>query len=53
MSPWRGSADEARLWCRYAADLDYAAPAETQAWQNEFTEIARMLNGLRTHLSEN
>jgi four helix bundle protein len=48
-----GSADEARLWCRYAADLDYAAPAETQAWQNEFTEIARMLNGLRTHLSEN
>jgi four helix bundle protein len=47
-----GSADEARLWCRYAADLDLARPAEAQAWQDELAEIARMLQGLRAHLSE-
>ena len=47
-----GSADEARLWCRYAADLDLAPPATSQAWQTELSEIARMLQGLRAHLSE-
>jgi four helix bundle protein len=47
-----GSADEARLWCRYAADLNLAAPAGAQAWQDELAEIARMLQGLRKHLSE-
>ena len=47
-----GSADEARLWCCYAADLDLAPPATAQAWQTELTEIARMLQGLRAHLSE-
>ena len=48
-----GSADEARLWCCYAADLGYVPPAISQAWQTEFSEIARMLHGLRDHLSEN
>ncbi len=48
-----GSADEAKLWCEYAADLDYAPPAVTQAWQDELSQIARMLHGLRDHLSEN
>ena len=47
-----GSADEARLWCRYAADLDLADPVQAQAWQAELAEIARMLQGLRNHLSE-
>jgi four helix bundle protein len=47
-----GSTDEARLWCRYAADLDLADPARAQAWQDELAEIARMLQGLRKHLSE-
>ena len=47
-----GSADEARLWCCYAADLDYVALAVSQAWQDEFSEIARMLHGLRTRLSD-
>ena len=47
-----GSADEARLWCRYAADLGLVAPAAAQAWQQELSEIARMLHGLRDHLSE-
>src|SRR3984885_8938681 len=45
-----GSVDEARLWCRYAADL--VPPATAQAWQTELSEIARMLQGLRAHLSE-
>ena len=47
-----GSADEARLWCCYAADLDLVPPATSQAWQAELSEIARMLQGLRAHLSE-
>ena len=48
-----GSADEARLWCCYAADLDYVPLATSQAWQAELSEIARMLQGLRARLSEN
>ncbi len=48
-----GSADEARLWCCYAADLDHVPPATSQVWQAELSEIARMLHGLRDHLSEN
>jgi four helix bundle protein len=47
-----GSADEARLWCRYAEDLDLVEPAIARAWQGELVEIARMLQGLRNHLSE-
>jgi four helix bundle protein len=46
-----GSADEARLWCRYAEDLDLVEPASAKLWQNELVEIARMLQGLRNHLS--
>ena len=48
-----GSADEARLWCDYAADLDYVDRAQALAWQDEFSQIARMLHGLRNNLSEN
>jgi four helix bundle protein len=48
-----GSADEARLWCDYAADLDYVAREEALAWQDELSQIARMLHGLRNSLSEN
>ena len=40
-----GSADEARLWCRYARDLGYLPEAERLAWQEGFQEIARMLRG--------
>ena|ERR1700688_2124691 len=47
-----GSADEARLWCRYAEDLDLVEPAIARAWQGELVEIARMLQGLRNHLSD-
>jgi four helix bundle protein len=48
-----GSADEARLWCDYAADLDYIDRAQALAWQDELSQIARMLHGLRSNLSEN
>ena len=48
-----GSADEAKLWCRYAEDLGYVAPDIAEAWREAFTEIARMLQGLIKHLSDN
>ena len=48
-----GSADEARLWCDYAADLEYAPRETALAWQDELSQIARMLHGLRNTLSEN
>jgi four helix bundle protein len=41
-----GSADEARLWCRYAEDLGYAAPEQAAAWGACLEEVARMLQGL-------
>ena len=47
-----GSAEEARLWCRYAADLGYAEAATAAQWQREYGEIIRMLQGLRRHLSD-
>jgi four helix bundle protein len=47
-----GSADEARLWCDYAADLEYVDRAQALAWQDELSQIARMLHGLRNNLSE-
>jgi four helix bundle protein len=46
------SAEEARLWCRYAEDLGFAEADAAAAWQDELGEIARMLQGLRTSLSD-
>ena len=48
-----GSADEAKLWCRYAEDLGYLAPDTAACWRDTLTELARMLNGLLKHLSDN
>jgi four helix bundle protein len=48
-----GSADEARLWCHYAADLAFVPRETAQLWQDELSEIARMLQGLRARVSEN
>ena len=48
-----GSADEARLWCEYARDLGYADPATVASWIDELREVARMLRGLKEHLSGN
>ncbi len=47
-----GSAEEARLWCRYAGDLGYAAPDEVAAWQAAFGDVIRMLQGLLRHLAQ-
>ena len=45
-----GSAEEARLWCRYAADLGYAEVADVERWRDEFHQIIRMLQGLRSRV---
>ena len=47
-----GSAEEARLWCRYAKDLGYAEGDRTDAWREEFGHIVRMLQGLRSRLED-
>src|SRR5487761_1964914 len=41
-----GSADETRLWCRYAEDLGYATADQAAGWRASYAEIARMLQGL-------
>ncbi len=41
-----GSADESRLWCRYAEDLGYVTAEQAQLWRENFAEVARMLHGL-------
>ena len=41
-----GSADETRLWCRYAEDLGYATQEQAVRWRDSYSEIARMLQGL-------
>ena len=48
-----GSADEARLWCDYAVDLNYVARETSLVWQDELSQVARMLHGLRDSLSAN
>ena len=45
-----GSADEARLWCRYAEDLGYVEEAVVRRWQEEAGIVARMLQSLARRL---
>ena len=45
-----GSADETRLWCRYAKDLELIEADTAQRWGNEYQEIARMLQGFIARL---
>jgi four helix bundle protein len=45
-----GSAEEARLWCRYAADLGYVEVARANAWREELGHVIRMLQGLRSRV---
>ena len=45
-----GSAEEARLWCRYAAGLGYAEAAHVKIWRDEFGHVIRMLQGLKQSL---
>ncbi len=46
-----GSAEETRLWCKYAEDLGYVPPQTAEVWREEYGEIGRMLNGLLKHLT--
>ena len=45
-----GSADEMRVWTRYCLDLGYIDEATWRFWCDEYTEISRMLQGLRKAL---
>ena len=42
-----GSADEMRVWVRYAFDLGYIDEATWRRWRDEYHAIAKMLQGLR------
>ena len=39
------SADEARLWCRYAEDLGYITAEQGEAWRDANGQIARISPG--------
>ena len=41
-----GSADEMRVWARYAFDLGYIDEATWHRWRDEYHAIAKMLQGL-------
>ncbi len=45
-----GSAEETRLWLRYAVDLGYLDEAQGEAWRDECGHVIRMLQGLRARL---
>jgi four helix bundle protein len=45
-----GSADEMRVWTRYCLDLGYLDEAVWRLWCDEYTEISKMLQGLRKAL---
>ena len=42
-----GSAEEMRVWLRYALDLGYLDEKRWQTWRDEYQAIARMLQALR------
>src|SRR5215468_1313042 len=41
-----GSADEMRVWVRYALDLGYCDEATWRRWRDEYQALAKMLQGL-------
>ena len=41
-----GSADEMRVWVQYSIDLGYIDQNRWSAWNKNYTDIAKMLNGL-------
>ena len=45
-----GSADEMRVWSMYSSDLGYVDEATSKRWQNEYREIAKMLQGFVSSL---
>ena len=47
-----GSADEMQVWLLYCCDLGYLGAETARRWQQEYREIARMLSGLHTGISD-
>ena len=47
-----GSADEMRVWLRYALDLGYVEATTWQRWRDAYQEIAQMLQGLRRTIGQ-
>ncbi|GIK50110.1 MAG: hypothetical protein BroJett013_28070 [Alphaproteobacteria bacterium] len=45
------SADESALWCSFAKDLGYLTDEQYERLAEQFSEIARMLNGLVAKLN--
>ena len=43
-----GLADEMRVWVRYCLDLGYIEQERWRHWNDEYQNIARMLNGLHS-----
>ena len=41
-----GSADEMRVWARYALDLGYLDEPAWRRWRDEYQTIARMLQSM-------
>ena len=41
-----GSSDEMKVWLDYSRDLGYIDTGQVARWQDEYTEISRMLHGL-------
>ena len=42
-----GSAEEAKLWCRYASDLGYIDDGTAKEWRERYGQVLRMLMKLR------
>ena len=47
-----GSAEEARLWCRYARDLGYVDEERAKEWRECYGQILRMLMKLRESVQQ-
>ena len=47
-----GSADEMQVWTMYCRDLGYIGADVAERWQNEYREIARMVQGLSRNSSD-
>jgi four helix bundle protein len=45
-----GSADEMQVWLRYCSDLEYVDRKVCENWQDEYRQIAKMLQGLYSAL---
>ena len=42
-----GSSDEMKVWSSFAKDLGYIDEEKNNAWKEQYSFVARMLNGLR------